>query len=58
MKPFLLITGSVFALIVIAHAARMFAEPRLVHDPWYCLLTIAAAALSAWAWRLVWSSRR
>jgi hypothetical protein len=53
MKPYLITTGTVFGLIVIAHIWRVFLEPRLATDPWYILLTIAAAALSGWAWRLL-----
>lgn len=57
MKPFLIVVGTVFGLIVVAHIARFFAEPRMAGDPWYWLLTIVAAALSAWAWRLLWRAR-
>ena len=57
MKIFLVAVGTVFALIVVAHIARFVAEPRLATDPWYWLLTIVAAALSAWAWSLLWRAR-
>jgi protein-S-isoprenylcysteine O-methyltransferase Ste14 len=53
MKAYLITTGSVFALVVLAHVARMIAEPRLVREPTYLLLTLAAAVLSAWSWRLL-----
>ena len=58
MKPFLMTAGTVFGLIVVAHIARMIVEPHVVHDPWFWLLTVVAAGLSAWAWRLVWASAR
>jgi hypothetical protein len=58
MKLFLITTGVVFGLIVIAHILRMFAEPRFAADPWYWAITLLAAALSSWAWWLVWRSRR
>ena len=58
MKAFLITVGTVFALIVLAHVARMVAEPRVAHEPWFLLITAGAAALSAWAWRLAWTSRR
>jgi hypothetical protein len=58
MKAFLITIGTVFALIVVAHIARMIAEPRMATDPWYWLLTLTAAGLSAWAWRLLWRDRR
>jgi hypothetical protein len=54
MKAYLMTTGSVFGLIVLAHVWRVIAEgPHLVSDPWYILLTAAAAALCVWAWRLL-----
>lgn len=57
MKAFLVVTGTVFGLVVIAHLARMVAEPRTAAEPWYWAITIAAAVLSVWAWRLVWRTR-
>jgi hypothetical protein len=56
MKLFLVTVGTIFALIVIAHLARIVAEPAMAHEPWFWLLTIIAAALSAWSWRLWWTS--
>jgi hypothetical protein len=54
MKAYLMTTGSVFGLIVLAHVWRVIAEgPHLVTDPWYILLTAAAAALCVWAWCLL-----
>jgi hypothetical protein len=52
MKAFLAVAGTVFGLIVVAHVFRLFAEPQMAHDPFFWALTILAAALSAWAWRL------
>ena len=57
MKSFLIVVGAVFGLIVVAHAARMVVEPHLATDPWYWLLTVVAAVLSGWAWRLLWRVR-
>jgi hypothetical protein len=57
MKPFLFVAGAVFGLIVVAHVARMVVEPHVARDPWYWLLTVVAAVLSAWAWRLLWRAR-
>jgi hypothetical protein len=54
MKAYLITTGTVFGLIVLAHIARVFAEgPRLATDPVFVLLTVLPAALSFWAWRLL-----
>lgn len=58
MKAFLITAGLVFALVVIAHIARLVAEPQMARDPFFWLLTVLAAGLSAWAWRLVWVSSR
>jgi hypothetical protein len=53
MKAYLITTGTIFGLIVVAHVWRVFKEgSRLAKEPVFVLLTIAAAALSFWAWRL------
>ena len=53
MKAYLLTTGTVFGLIVLAHVWRVIAETRsLAADPWFILMTLLAAGLSAWAFRL------
>jgi xanthine/uracil permease len=57
MKPFLIVVGTVFGLIVVAHLARTVVEPQMARDPWFWFLTILAAGMSAWAWRLLWTSR-
>jgi len=54
MKAYVMTTGSVFGLIVLAHLWRVVEEgPQLAMDPFYILLTAAAAALCVWAWRLL-----
>jgi len=57
VRAFVATCGILFGLIVVAHVARMIAEPRVASEPWFWLLTVIAAALSAWAWRLFWTSR-
>ena len=53
MRAFLLVTGVAFAAIVVAHVWRIAAEgPRLAHEPFFVGLTIAALALSVWAFAL------
>lgn len=50
MKAYLVITGTVFGLITLAHIWRFCAEgSRLVSDPFFIILTIVAAALCFWA---------
>lgn len=51
MKAYILVSGSVFSLVLVAHIWRMSEENGLVRDPAYLGLTLAAAALSLWAWR-------
>jgi hypothetical protein len=54
MKAYLITTGTVFGLITLAHIWRVFVEGRhLATDPVFILLTIAAATLCFWAWRLL-----
>jgi len=59
MKAYLITTGTVFGLILLAHLWRVFEEGRhLATDPVFVILTIAAGALSFWAWRLLGRSGR
>lgn len=53
MRAYVLTTGLVFVLITVAHLARIVVEPHLATDAIYILLTLLAAALSVWAWRLL-----
>jgi hypothetical protein len=63
MKAYLITTGTIFALIALAHLLRTIAEwSRLASDPWFFLfgpgLGVVAAALCFWAWRLLRISTR
>jgi hypothetical protein len=59
LKAYLITTGTVFALITLAHIWRAIAEgPRVATDPFFIVLTLFAAGLSFWAWRLLLRSRR
>ncbi len=53
MTGYIRTTGVLFALIAVVHVWRIFVEPHLAGDPFYVALTIAAAALSVWAWRVL-----
>jgi protein-S-isoprenylcysteine O-methyltransferase Ste14 len=54
MKAYVTTTGILFGLITVAHVLRIIDEwPHLATDPWYLLLTAAAATLCLWAWRLL-----
>lgn len=59
MKAYLITTGTVFGLLVVVHIWRFVVEgPQLAKDPWFWLITIVAAVLSGWAWRLLRLSSR
>lgn len=58
MRSYVLVTGIAAGLIVLAHVARVVEEGmHLVGDPWWILMTIAAAALCLWAVRLLAGAR-
>jgi EamA domain-containing membrane protein RarD len=53
MRAYVITTGIVFALIVVAHVARAVAEGlTLLKEPDYILSTLAAVALVLWSWRV------
>jgi hypothetical protein len=59
MKAYVMTTGAVFALLTLAHLLRIVAEwPHLARDPLFLLITLAAAGLCLWAWRLLRLSKR
>ena len=53
MKTYVVATGLLFGLLALVHIWRMVEERPLMTDPWYLLVTLAAAAMSVWAWRVV-----
>ncbi len=54
MKAYVMTTGIVFGLMFAAHILRAVAEgPGIVKNPVFDLITLAAAALALWAWRVV-----
>ncbi|MEP6906310.1 MAG: hypothetical protein ABI875_09495 [Gemmatimonadales bacterium] len=58
-QPYLAVTGTVFALLTLAHLWRIATESRaLATDPWFAAITIVSAALSLWAFRLLLHKRR
>jgi len=63
MKAYLVTTGTLFALLAVAHLLRTIAEwPRLTSDPWFLFevpgIGILAAAICVWAWRLLRAAAR
>jgi hypothetical protein len=58
VKTYVITTGTVFGLLTLAHIWRAIDEgPHLATDPWFILITVAAAALCLWAGGLVWRWR-
>jgi hypothetical protein len=62
VKAYLITTGTIFALIGVLHLVRAIDEwSLLATHPWSFLsmaaLGVVAAALSAWAWRLLRQNR-
>ncbi len=59
MKTYVTITGVLFGLLAVMHLWRAIEEGTpLATNPWYLLITLAAAALAIWAWRLIKSPKR
>jgi hypothetical protein len=50
MRAYLITTGVLFGLIVLAHVARVFShEWSLLTDPWFLLTTGLAVGMCGWA---------
>ena len=53
MKAYLLTTGTVFGLLVLAHLWRLVVESTIARDPWFIGTTVLSAGLCAWAFSLI-----
>jgi len=59
MKAYVMTTGAVFGVLTLVHLLRIIVEGRqLATNLLYVLITVAAASLCLWAWRLLWLSKR
>lgn len=59
MKIYLGFTAILFALLAVLHLWRMVAESSsLAKDPWFLVITLVSAALSAWALWLLMRTRK
>lgn len=58
MKTYVTTTGAVFGLLTLAHVWRLVEEGSRVADPWWIGITVLAAALCVWAFRLLWVARK
>jgi hypothetical protein len=53
MKTYVVTSGTIFGLLTLAHIARIVRETSLLmQEPAYMLITVAAAAMTVWAWRV------
>lgn len=53
MKAYVVTTGVVFALLIVAHIWRAAVEGAgLAKEPAFIISTLIAAALCVWAWRV------
>jgi hypothetical protein len=53
MKAYVTTTGALFSLLVLVHIWRAIAEGApMYQNLFYILVTVACAALAAWAWLL------
>ena len=59
MKAYVTTTGVIFGVLTLVHIWRAVVEgPHLAREPSYVLITLAAAGLCVWAWRLLRASPR
>lgn len=49
MRLYIITTGAIFALITVAHVARMASESHVLKEPLFLLLTVLSAALTVWS---------
>ncbi len=54
MRTYVMTTGVIFGLLVIAHVLRIVGEsPALAGDPSFVAITLACAVLCGWAFSLL-----
>ena len=52
MKRYIVTSGVIFALLALSHVARLVLESwRFSREPEYVAISLAAAAMAAWAYR-------
>ncbi|HET6432717.1 hypothetical protein [Dyella sp.] len=50
MRAYVVVTGCLFALIVMAHVARLIAEGFApLHEPIFLIATLGASGMTVWA---------
>jgi hypothetical protein len=59
MKAYVMTTGALFGVLTLLHLLRIFVEGwHLATNPFYILITVAAAALCVWAAGLLRVAKR
>jgi hypothetical protein len=59
VKAYVITSGTIFALLVLAHLWRAAVEgARMYTDPAFIVVTILALAMCIWAWRVLRSLRQ
>jgi hypothetical protein len=59
MRAYLIASGGIFALLVLAHIARLLSEGIMVaFEPIFAASTILGVGMSAWAWRLLMQKKK
>jgi hypothetical protein len=59
MKAYVLTTGALFGLLLLVHVWRVVKEGiGVAKDPFYIVVTVLAAVLCIWAWRVFGLIRR
>jgi hypothetical protein len=53
MRAYLIITGVLFGFLTVVHVWRIAAEGTQVANPWFIAITLVAAVLCGWAFRLL-----
>jgi hypothetical protein len=58
MRAYLLISGVLYFVLVLAHVARLLAEGTSVaSSPMFTISTVAATLMTTWSWRLLRRAR-
>ena len=58
MRAYVVVTGSLAAVLTAAHLWRVAVENHLARDPFFVSVTLITAGLSIWAFRLVRGQNR
>jgi hypothetical protein len=54
VKAYVMTTSAIFGLLAVVHIWRAIEEgPGLAKDPWFLLISVTAAILCFWAWRVL-----